>query len=255
MTVASDTRPPRHIFDELGLTVEAVGDEVHGIAEVVPHMCLPGTESLRISLLVTWTDIVLGHLVARALAHMPLTLELDVHLFEEVRCSSVTTVTRIAKAGRSQVVCTVDFTSETRAHLGFGHGVLTTLPEAPLPPGWGSSPNRPLATPRGELLEPFATRAGCERSDAGTASLLCRPHVLNPAKALNGGITALVVEEAVLSADSDLSAVTSMALRYLRPIRTGPAVATARVRAGLGRVEVHDGGGGALAVLATTRSV
>jgi len=219
-------------------------------------MCLPGTESLRISLLVTWTDIVLGHLVARALAHIPLTLELDVHLFEEVSCcSSVHTVTRIAKAGRSQVVCTVDFTSETSTHLGFGHGVLTTLPEAPLPPGWGSSSSRQLATPRGELLEPFATRAGCERNAAGTASLPCQPHVLNPAKALNGGITALVVEEAVLSADSDLSAVTSMALRYLRPIRTGPAVATARVRAGLGRVEVHDGGAGALAVLASTRGV
>jgi hypothetical protein len=46
-----------------------------------------------------------------------------------------------------------------------------------------------------------------------------------------------------------------MALRYLRPVRTGPAVATAEVRAGLGRVEVLDAGGdGRPSVAATTRA-
>jgi hypothetical protein len=44
-----------------------------------------------------------------------------------------------------------------------------------------------------------------------------------------------------------------MALRYLRPVRTGPAVATAEVRAGLGRVEVRDEGDDRAAVAATTR--
>jgi len=47
-----------------------------------------------------------------------------------------------------------------------------------------------------------------------------------------------------------------MALRYLRPVRSGPAVATAQVRAGLGRVEVRDAGGDDRpAVTATTRAV
>jgi hypothetical protein len=46
-----------------------------------------------------------------------------------------------------------------------------------------------------------------------------------------------------------------MALRYLRPVRIGPAVATADVRAGLGRVEVRDAGGDDRAVVtATTRT-
>ena len=47
----------------------------------------------------------------------------------------------------------------------------------------------------------------------------------------------------------------SLASRYRRPVRIGPAVATADVRAGLGRVEVRDAGGGdRLAVVATTRT-
>jgi acyl-coenzyme A thioesterase PaaI-like protein len=46
-----------------------------------------------------------------------------------------------------------------------------------------------------------------------------------------------------------------MALRYLRPVRVGPAVATARVIAGIGQVEVRDAGDDdRLAVVATTRS-
>jgi hypothetical protein len=46
-----------------------------------------------------------------------------------------------------------------------------------------------------------------------------------------------------------------MALHYLRPVRSGPAVATAEVRSGLGRVEVRDAGGDDRpAVTAVTRA-
>jgi acyl-coenzyme A thioesterase PaaI-like protein len=77
---------------------------------------------------------------------------------------------------------------------------------------------------------------------------------LNAAGTVNGGLIALAVEEAALSLTPGATLV-SMALRYLRPVRTGPAVATAEVRAGLGRVEVLDAGGdGRPAVAATTRA-
>ncbi len=75
---------------------------------------------------------------------------------------------------------------------------------------------------------------------------------LNAAGTLNGGLIALVVEEAALSLTPGAT-LSSMALRYLRPVRTGPAVATAEVRAGLGRVEVRDEGDDRAAVAATTR--
>jgi hypothetical protein len=43
-------------------------------------------------------------------------------------------------------------------------------------------------------------------------------------------------------------------MHYQQPVRVGPAVATAEVRAGLGRVEVRDAGReDRLAVVATTR--
>ena len=64
---------------------------------------------------------------------------------------------------------------------------------------------------------------------------------------------ALVVEEAVLSL-SPGATLSSLNLRYLRPVRVGPAVARARATAGLGQIEVRDGGSGdRLSVLATAR--
>jgi acyl-coenzyme A thioesterase PaaI-like protein len=252
--VPTDTPRRRNILRELGLSVETVDDEVRGHAEVVPPMWAPGTESLRLSVLATWADIVLGHLVARAVERIPVTLALDVHVFEPVSgCATVASVARVAKTGQSIVACTIDFTNATGRRLGFGHGLLMAAqdPRLELPPG--SVPSQRFAAGLATLTEPFASRAGCERVDRGVASLPCQRHVLTGAKSLNAGVAALVVEEAALSADSDAHPIASMTLRYLRPIRTGPAVARAQVEAGLGSIEVHDVGTNQLAVLATTR--
>jgi hypothetical protein len=43
-------------------------------------------------------------------------------------------------------------------------------------------------------------------------------------------------------------------MRYLRPVRTGPAVARAEVRGAIGEVEVRDAATDALAIIATTRA-
>jgi hypothetical protein len=49
--------------------------------------------------------------------------------------------------------------------------------------------------------------------------------------------------------------VSSLALRYLSPVRTGPAVASADGSHGLYRVQIRDeGSAGRLAVLATART-
>ena len=63
----------------------------------------------------------------------------------------------------------------------------------------------------------------------------------------------LVVEEAVLSSDADARTIASMTLRYLRPVRAGPAVARAEIQGGLGTIEVNDASTHDLAVLATIR--
>jgi acyl-coenzyme A thioesterase PaaI-like protein len=76
---------------------------------------------------------------------------------------------------------------------------------------------------------------------------------LNSTNTLNGGLIALAAEEAVLSL-SPGATLSSLCLRYLRPVRVGPAVATATLTSGLGQVEVRDAGNeNRLAALATTR--
>ena len=51
----------------------------------------------------------------------------------------------------------------------------------------------------------------------------------------------MAAEEAALSLAPGAT-LASLDLRYLQPVRVGPAVAQADVRDGLGRVEVHDAG-------------
>jgi acyl-coenzyme A thioesterase PaaI-like protein len=76
---------------------------------------------------------------------------------------------------------------------------------------------------------------------------------LNSSNTLNGGLIALVTEEAALSL-SPGATLSSLSLRYLRPIRVGPAVASAQARSGLGQIEVRDAGNdNRLSVLATAR--
>jgi acyl-coenzyme A thioesterase PaaI-like protein len=79
--------------------------------------------------------------------------------------------------------------------------------------------------------------------------------VLNASNTVNGGLIALVAEEAVLSLSPPGESVASLDLRYLQPARVGPVVATAEARHGLGRVEVRDeGNDNRLCVAATTRT-
>ena len=57
--VDADTgeRAARHILNDLGLVVRRAGDEVHGSAEVVPEMCVPGTGHLRTSILAVRVEV------------------------------------------------------------------------------------------------------------------------------------------------------------------------------------------------------
>ena len=103
------------------------------------------------------------------------------------------------------------------------------------------------------LRVPLAQRAGCERREPGVAVLPRSDDGLNSSNTVNGGLIALAVEEAALSLAAGAT-LSSLSLRYLRPVRVGPAVATAEVRSGLGQIEVRDAGNESrLSVLATAR--
>lgn len=254
----ADSAPRAHIVHELGFELARQGEEYHGFARVVPEMYSPGSASVRASIFATWTDIAAGyHALDAFVPRVPTTLELDVHLHEVTgEYAEVHAVSRLIKSGRSVLVAMVDFTDEIGRGLAFGTASFMPVPDenVRIPPEHAAL--RAQRIPPGRLRQPFAERAGCERRSPGVAVLHRSEDGLNSSNTVNGGLMSLAVEEAVLSTLSAPSAlVSSLSMRYLRPVRVGPAVATAQVRDGLGRVEVRDGGSDdRLAVYAITRT-
>jgi acyl-coenzyme A thioesterase PaaI-like protein len=249
---------PAHIIHELGFDLERVGEHYHGFARVVPELYSPSTTSVRASIFATWTDIAAGyHAVDTFNPRVPTTLELDVHLHQHTgEYGEVHAVSRLIKAGRSVLVAMVDFTDETGRSVAFGTASFMPVPDVTMriPPEHEAL--RRQRRPAGRLRRPFAERAGCERRSPGVAVLHRAEDGLNSSNTVNGGLIALTVEETALPATPASGAVvSSLAMRYLRPVRVGPAVATAQVQDGLGRVEVRDGGSDdRLAVYAITRT-
>ncbi len=240
---------------DLGLTIDAVDDQLHGRAEVRSTMWCPGTDVLRTSILAAWADTILGLLAVRVIApKVPVTLELDVHLFEEIHGTpTVELIGSVAKAGSSVQVFSLDIYSSPGHRVGFGHSLFIASPDPKLSIPTGDWALKAFAKRRGVLGEPFAERVGCVRTGIGQATLANDPTLLNSSKTMNGGLLALVVEEAALSASPRPTSLASLQLRFLRPVRTGPAVANADIQAGLGEIELRDTATDAIAILATTR--
>ena len=157
------------------------------------------------------------------------------------------------RAGSSVVAIEVELLSD---HGPLGVGTVTFM----------AAPARAITLPpMAELVEhsgdgnsrlamPFADRARCERREAGVAAIPLMEDATNASLTLNGGLLALAVEEAALSA-LPASTLSSLNLHYLRPVRVGPAVARAIVDRDLARIEVSDAGADdRLAVVATVRA-
>lgn len=253
--VDAPSDPSGHVLLELGLGVERAGDELHGSAPVVPELHVPGTDVLRTSVLATWVDTIAGLLVADVVhPQVPVTLELDVHLADPpADVAWVHLRGRIAKAGRTVVVPTVEILDQDDRPLGFGAASFMVAPDPTLRmPDRTSLDGRPPGAAR--LRQPLAERVGIEHRGPGVVVLPRTDEGLNASRTVNGGLLALAVEASALSLTPGAS-LSSLALRYLQPVRVGPAVAVADVQAGLGRVEVRDAGAdGRCAVLATTRT-
>lgn len=243
-----------HIMQELGFAIERSGDALRGSASVVPEMCVPGTQCLRTSILATWTDILAGLLAVDVMTpRVPVTLELDVHLYgPPPGAGRITGVGQVTKAGRSVFVGSVDFADEDGAPVAHGGASFMTAPDPSLRLPPNTSVGAPLQAGR-RLTMPLAQRAGCERREPGVAVLPRSDDGLNSSKTVNGGLIALVAEEAILSLAPGAT-LASLAMRYLQPVRTGPAIATARLTEDLARAEVRDQGSeDRLAVVAVGR--
>lgn len=231
-----------HIVSELGFAVRRHGDGLEGSAPVVAEMYVPGTTHVRTSVLATWVDILAGLLAVDVMRpRVPVTLELDVHLYEPPPAGGTITGTgSVVKAGRSVFVGHVEFTDIDGRPIGYGGGSFMVAPDPAL-----RIPDRTsvdtVQPGQLRLTRPLAERAGCRRTAPGVAELARSDDGLNSSRTVNGGLIALAAEEAVLSA-AEGRTLSSLAMRYLQPVRVGPAVATADVQGDLARVEVRDHG-------------
>lgn len=246
-------RPTQHILSELGLVVTRADGDLEGAAPILREMCVPDTPHVRTSILAAWADHLSGLLAATVMAPLvPVTLELDVHLFEPAPGSgTVKSVAKTLKAGRSVFMANIAFSSADGEPIAMSTASFMTAPDTSLRlPATFSFDGPP---PKQRLRVPWAERARCERREPGVAVLPRSDDGLNSSNTVFGGLIALVAEEAVLSL-SPGATLSSLSLRYLRPVRGGPAVATAETRSGLRQIEVRDAGTeGRLSVLATSR--
>jgi acyl-coenzyme A thioesterase PaaI-like protein len=248
----TEARKSPHILSELGFSVRRDGEEMIGEAPVTPHLCVPGTEHLRTSVLAVWIDFLAGFLAVITMnPRVPVTIELDVHLFRPAPGNGlVRGVAKTLKQGRTTFVADVEFSTGDGEPLAIGAASFMVAPDPSLRIESFDVERREVVP---SISIPLAERARCERMEPGRARLLRSEDGLNSANTINGGLVALVSEEAALSLAPG-STLSSMSLRYLQPIRTGPAIATARATAGLGQVEVRDAGNdNRLSVTVTTR--
>lgn len=249
--------PDDHIMLDLGFAVAFAGPEVHVSAKVVPEMNVPDTDVLRTSIVATWADVASGYVAMELFdPGVPVTLDLDVHLHAPVvGCDEINLVAVAQKAGRSVSVLRVSITDGGGEPLGFGHATFMASPNPDLRmPTIVRDDGLFLSHPP-RLRIPFAERARCERTGPGVATIPLRPEGLNASGTLNGGLLALVVEEAALSASLPGTVLSTMSMRYAQPVRVGPAVAVADVHSGVAEVTVRDAGReDRLAVIATTRA-
>ena len=252
----ADDRGAGHALSELGFAVTRAGVErLRGTAEIAPELCVPGTSVLRTSVLAAWADTLTGLLAVDVMGpRVPVTLQLDVDLHAApAGVERVVASARPLKVGRSVFAATVDFADGHERVLGRASGLFVVSPDPGARMPAGVNPVDQLAEPGGALRVPLADRVGCVRRSAGEAALPRRDDGLNAAGTVNGGLLALVVEEAVLGALPGTT-LASLAMRYLRPVRVGPAVATAVVHGSLAEVTVHDEGrDDVVAVAATAR--
>jgi acyl-coenzyme A thioesterase PaaI-like protein len=256
MTVAMDPRQP-HIISELGLRVVQDGDQVIGTARLQPELNVPGTTCLRTSVLAMWGDIVCGMLVALQTApRVPVTLDLTVELVTApIDLDEIQLAARIVKAGRSAITTEYDVLDGDGRLIGQGGAAFMLTPDVSLVLPDNDDTLAAMAERAPSLTRPYAERANCERVSPGLASLPHTHETGNAAGTLQGGLIALVTEEAALSLAPENSTLISMGLRYLRPARIGPAVATASRNGNLSRVEVRDAGSDdRLCVVASGRS-
>lgn len=242
----------RSFVQELGLDIERGDDSWTGEALVPPGAWAPGTRFPRTSVLATYVDVIAG-VQARSLTLPQLSVTTDVNLdlliddvaavvVEEVSVRSqllrqgkrlFVTESLFSWRGRPIAAATASFSAISRTRNAFGDAI----------------PEPRTRFQRQLLAQPVTERVGLESPEPGVAQLDRRAELGNSTDSLMGGLTMLLGECAALSEaeahTGQRHVVQRLLVRYLAPVRVGPARAEVTMAAeGLGariaRVSIRD---------------
>jgi len=243
------------VVSEIGLAGVWEGDVVRGRGEVVPETCIPRTEVLRTSVIVTWADVVTGSVAGSMITErIPLTLDLEVQVQEPARLGDRMVIEAAPlKAGRTVAVAEARVRNEdTGAPIAYA---IATFFASPNPAHVFADGFPDLGDmPVGFLPEPVADRAGITVVEPGVAEVPHRGKNLNASNAIQGGIVSLAAEEAVRSLHDEPVVLDAINLRYLKGITTGPGRAVAEAMGASTVVRITDVGRDKLATLITART-
>ena len=229
-----------NIVAELGLRTTLQGETTHGVARVVDEACVPGTSTLRTSVLATWADIVTGAVAGTSIdPRIPLTLDLEVQLHRLVPSGvELRLEAEPVKVGRRIILTEVricDAASDETFGMALVSFVASPNPEHVFEGGFPK-----LANLEGRLAVPLAERIGGTVVEPGTFDLPRRPDGQNASGGIQGGIIVFGAEEAARSLFDTPSVATSLTVRYLRPFTNGPARCVAEVHGSLAVVRLTD---------------
>jgi len=252
----SDSVPvpgPNSIVAELGLRTTLQGSTTHGVARVVDEACIPGTSTLRTSVLATWADIVTGAVAGTAInPSIPLTLDLEVQLHRLVPSGvELRLEAEAVKVGRRIILTEVricDAASDEPFGVALVSFVASPNPEHVFEGGFPK-----LVALDRRLAVPLAERIDGTVVEPGTFDLPRRPDGLNLSGGIQGGIVVFGAEEAARSLFDVPTVATSLTIRYLRPFANGPARCVAEVQGGLAVVRLTDLATGKIGALVTMR--
>lgn len=248
-----DPRARVSFIAEMGFHCAFDNDVIVGRSDApAAALLVPGSDVVRPSVLLTLSDVLIGSLANESvLPRITMTADLNVRALRPLAADRpFTGEARVLKSGRTTTFGEATFRSDGETEPAvLSHGTFIASPR-PQDTGFSLRAGGPLARPPGTMTVPFARRVGCRRVEPGLAEIARRDDLLNPADTLQGGLVALVAEEAACSL-RDGAVPTALDVRYLSAIRVGPARATAVDLGAATRVEVRDAGAdGRLAAIA-----
>ncbi len=228
------TQEAEHFIRDLGAKTSVEDGLTVGRLDITANLCVPGTATPRIGVLVTLADLVSGQPPTGAINP---TVDLRVRTGPIAGAQSVRAVCRVLKHGRTLMVAEGDLFAD-RETVPFG-AITATFMAQPLSFEADKTDFRSREAPR----ESLADQLGVQRLQAGVLEIARHSGIQNgPDGTIHGGALAILAELATedLLRERGPHLVQELDIRFLNRVKVGPvrAIATDAL-ATEGQHEVH----------------